>query len=277
MSRDVELAPFGGNDPGWACLDAAQSRVARRFLAAEEEQRRHLVIYLSGAHAYGFPSPDSDLDLKAIHVEPASRLLSLSPPALAADRLQVVDRIELDYTSNELGEVLKGILAGNGNYLERVLGETALASSPTHAELRPLVSRSLSRRVHRHYAGFARNQLEHSRTTPAAKKFLYVLRTALTGTHLLRTGELVADLTRLFDRYGFESARGLIEAKTRGENVELGAKERDRWLSEAERALALLEPAHAESVLPEEPPNRDEIEAWLLGKRRSFWTAASTG
>ena len=27
-----------------------------------------MVVLLSGAHAYGFPSPDSDLDLKAIHL-----------------------------------------------------------------------------------------------------------------------------------------------------------------------------------------------------------------
>ncbi len=273
MSCDVGLDPVRGDGPGYALLDAAQRRVARRFLAIEEEQRRHLVIYLSGAHAYGFPSPDSDLDLKAVHIGPASLLLGLSPPALAFDRLEVIDGIELDYTSNELGELLKGILAGNGNYLERVLGEATLASSPEHAALRRLASRALCRRVHRHYAGFARNQLENARATPVVKKFLYVLRTALTGTHLLRTGELVADLTRLLDRYGFGAARELIKAKKRGERVELGEYERERWLSESERALALLEPAHDESILPEEPPNRDQLEAWLLGVRRRFWSS----
>ncbi len=259
--------------PGYACLDPIQCRTARRFLAAEEEQRRHLVIHLSGAHAYGFPSPDSDLDLKAIHVEPASRLLGLSPPTQAADRLEVVDGVELDYTSNEIGDVLKGILGGNGNYLERVLGDTALATSPEHATLAPLVARSLSRRVYRHYTGFARNQLEHARrgATPSAKKVLYVLRTALTGSHLLRTGELIVDLTRLLEPYGFEDARGLVRAKTQGERVELVAGERDRWLAEAERALDLLEAASGESVLPEEPPNAHELETWLLELRRKFW------
>ncbi len=260
--------------PGYARLEPAQRRVARRFLATEEAQRRHLVIHLSGAHAYGFPSPDSDLDLKAIHVAPASRLLGLSPPAPAADRLEVVEGVELDYTSNEIGEALKGILGGNGNYLERVLGDTALAGSPELETLRPLVARSLSRRAWRHYAGFARNQLEHARAgdAPSAKKVLYVLRTALTGSHLLRTGELVADLTRLLDRYGFGDARELIHVKTRGERVALDDDERGRWLAEAERALSLLEDARDESILPEEPPNPDELEAWLLDLRRALWS-----
>ncbi len=264
-----EMESIGDDGSGYACLTAVQRQVARRFLADEEAQRRHLVIHLSGAHAYGFPSPDSDLDLKAIHVEPASRLLGLSPPAQAFDRLEVVEGVELDYTSNEIGEVMKGILGGNGNYLERVLGEKMLAGSPELESLRPLVARSLSRRAYRHYAGFAKNQLAHARAraTPSAKKLLYVLRTALTGTHLLLTGEMVIDVTRLLDRYGFGDARELALAKTRGERVELAPAEGERWVAEAERALALLEPARAESVLPEESPNRAELEDWLLKLR----------
>ena len=31
--------------------------------------------YVSGAHAYGFPSPDSDFDLKGAHVVPTECLL----------------------------------------------------------------------------------------------------------------------------------------------------------------------------------------------------------
>ena len=59
-------------DP-WSVLTAKQAEVARAFVAARAADRRHLVIYLSGAHAYGFPSPDSDLDLKCVHVAPTAR------------------------------------------------------------------------------------------------------------------------------------------------------------------------------------------------------------
>jgi uncharacterized protein len=113
------------------------------------------------------------------------------------DRAEVVDGVEVDYTSNELAHALVGILGGNGNFIERVLGRMVARSSPLLAELQPLAQRSLSRRVHRHYRGFAQNQLRFLEKEPTAKKLLYVLRTTLTGIHLLETGDLEADLTRL--------------------------------------------------------------------------------
>ena len=98
----------------------------------------HVVVYLSGAHAYGFPSPDSDLDLKCIHVARTEDLLGFEPPKPSTDRAEFVDAVEIDYTSNELAQALGGVLAGNGNYLERVLGRMTPRDSRLLAELRPL-------------------------------------------------------------------------------------------------------------------------------------------
>jgi predicted nucleotidyltransferase len=198
-------------------LTPAQEAVAARVLAEERTRRRHLLVSLSGAHAYGFPSPDSDLDLKAIHIEPTRSFLGLSAPAPSAARLEVVDGIEIDYSSNEVGQALVGILQGNGNYLERVLGANPLESAPELAGLRPIVARALSRRVFRHYHGFAQGQLREFETAEnaPAKKILYVLRTTLTGAHLLRTGEVQTDVTRLLDDYGFAEAHALVAATRR--------------------------------------------------------------
>src|SRR5207244_2006352 len=76
-----------------------------------------------------------------------------------ANRLEVIDGVEIDYTSNELQPVLAGILDGNGNYLERVLGHLQPVVSPWLETLRPLVRKNLSRRFHHHYRGFATAQL----------------------------------------------------------------------------------------------------------------------
>lgn len=258
-------------------LDARRRAAADRVLDEESARRTHLVVSLSGAHAYGFPSPDSDLDLKAIHVAATEQLLGLSPPAPnAPDRIEVVDGVEVDYSSNELQPVLVGILQGNGNFIERVLSRFILRSSPQHASLRELVARSLSRRLHRHYRGFATGQLrewEKDGFRPA-KKLLYVLRTTLTGTHALLTGEIETDVTRLLDAHGFSAALELVEAKGRGERSELDAGIADRWKKEVLRAFEVLDAALERSILPDEPPNASDIERWLIEVRRRGFGAA---
>ncbi len=252
-------------------LTSAQRAVAARVLDEEEHRRAHLVVYLSGAHAYGFPSPDSDLDLKAIHVEPTSALVGLRPPPLHADRMEVIDGVEVDYSSNEIGQALASILKGNGNYLERVLGALRLREAPELASLAPLVRATLSRRIHHHYRGFAasRRRALDEAEQKTAKKILYGLRTALTGTHALRTGEIVADVTELVDADGFGEARALIARKRAGERTTLPAEEARRWDAALDRALAGLDEARERSPLPEEPRGVAELDACLRELRRA--------
>jgi predicted nucleotidyltransferase len=249
-------------------LSVEQQRVMMRALEEEEAQREHVVVYLSGAHAYGFPSPDSDLDLKAIHVAKTAELVGLEVPPPTVDRAEIIDGVEIDYTSNEVGHALAGMLVGNGNFLERVLGRTIAHESPLLDELRPIVQRSLSRRVHRHYSGFAKNQLQLLEKEPTVKKLLYVLRTTLTGIHLLRVGELEADFTRLMDSYGLSNARELVEKKRNGERTAADSTLIDGWRAPIEQLFAALDRARDDSVLPEEPANREEIGRWLINERR---------
>ena len=203
-------------------LTRDQKRVMARVLEQEEAQREHVVVYLSGAHAYGFPSPDSDLDLKAIHVAKTEDLLGFDVPAPTVDRAEVIDGVEIDYTSNELAHALSGVLSGNGNFIE-----------------------------------------------PTAKKLLYVLRTTLTGIHVLTTGELEADLTRLMDRYGLSDAAALVERKRAGERVALDVAQLDEWRPRVDALFVALDEARDKSALPEEPTNEAEVRAWLIGVRRA--------
>ncbi|GEN10123.1 hypothetical protein SAMN05443572_110281 [Myxococcus fulvus] len=253
-------------------LTEHEKTVADRVLDEESARREHLVVSLTGAHAYGFPSPDSDLDLKSIHVAPTAMLLGLSPRQLNAERLEVVDGVEVDYSSNELAAVLQGLLQGNGNYLERILGAITLRASADLESLQPLAREVLSRRVFRHYNGFAHGQLREWEKSGfrSAKKLLYVLRTTLTGTHLLRTGVVETDVTELLDAHGFSEARELVEQKRRGEKSELPEALSEAWRARVARSFEVLDAALAASVLPEAPPSRavDALEAWMLELRR---------
>lgn len=256
-------------------LTPHQSRVAAEFLRAECDERRHLVVSLSGAHAYGFPSPDSDLDLKAVHVEPTSELLALEPRSRHKELITVIEGVEVDYSSNELQFVLRGLVTGNGNFVERLLGHLQPIGSKELESLRPLVRTVLSRRVYRHYQGFARQQHREWEATQftSAKRLLYVVRTTLTGTHLLLTGELETDVTKLVEPYGVADVMALVEAKTKGEKAPLPAELSTLWRERTKALFTKLDEAKDQSALPLEAPPKavQALDAWLLELRKRLW------
>jgi len=265
------IAPM--SDGPWNVLTPAQQVVARAFLADRERESKHLVIYLSGAHAYGFPSPDSDLDLKCVHIAPTHQLVGFSPPDDPPDRIDVVDGIELDYGSNELTPVLRGILKGNGNYIERILGDLALGGDLTLlAEARPLVKAILCRRVAKHYGGFATSQLRAFDEKPTAKRALYVLRTAATGRHALAHGEIITDVARLGPFVPPEISE-LLAIKQKGERQELEREHATVWRTRLASAIDAIDNAWPSSVLPIDPPAPAvaALDAWLQSVRKAHW------
>ncbi len=259
------------NDP-WRVLTPHQATTARSFLDERARERRHLVVYLSGAHAYGFPSPDSDLDLKCVHIAPTGSLVGIIPPTETAESTTIVDGVELDYGSNELSPVLHGVLKGNGNYLERILGDLALVADPLLASARDVVRPTLSRRIARHYIGFARSQLELFDKKPTAKRALYVLRTAATGRHLLVHGTLVTDLSLLGEFIPRETTE-LMAIKRQAERQELSPELVAPWRARLVAAMAAVDPAVSSSVLPTEPSAAaiGDLDAWLREVRKSHW------
>ncbi|HEX5058986.1 MAG TPA: nucleotidyltransferase domain-containing protein [Kofleriaceae bacterium] len=259
-------------DP-WSVLTAKQATIARAFLADRERERKHLVIYLSGAHAYGFPSPDSDLDLKCVHIAPTHDLVGLDVVADPNDRIDIVDGVELDYGSNELSPVLRGAIKGNGNYLERILGELALGGDMRLLdEARPLVKPLLSRRLAKHYGGFATSQLRAFDDKPTAKRALYVLRTAATGRHAMAHGEIVTDVARLGAFVPAEIGE-LLAIKQRGERQELDAEHAKVWRTRLVTAIDAIDTAWPSSVLPIDPPPAavEAADQWLRGIRKAHW------
>ena len=259
-------------DP-WSVLSAHQAEVARRFLADRQSERRHLVVYLSGAHAYGFPSPDSDLDLKCVHVAATRELVGLQPAAESAERVEVVDGVELDYGSNELAPVLRGAIKGNGNFLERILGELLLdADARLLDEARAVIRPLLSRRIARHYIGFAASQLRLFDEKPTAKRALYVLRTTATGRHLLAHGELVTDVAKLSAVVPPEIGE-LLEIKRRAERQELEPELVASWRARLVAAIAAVDASVATSILPIDPPPETvaTADAWLREVRQASW------
>lgn len=245
--------------------------VASRFLAAQGPPGA-LVVGVTGAHYYGFPSPDSDLDLKGVHVSPTREIVSLRPPPSAIDHLGLFEATEIDFTSHELATALGLLLKGNGNIIERILSPFQVLDSEPAAELRTLARGAASRKFFHHYRGFFARTLRDWRAAeqPTVKRLLYAYRAALTGIHLLRTGECVGDVTQLAPLYGFDKVPGLVARKAAGR--EHGTLEATaEFDSDLERLELLLQEADATSPLPAEAPNTGAIDTFLVRMRKAHF------
>jgi predicted nucleotidyltransferase len=245
----------------------------RRFLAAKGPPHP-LVAGVTGAHYYGFPSPDSDLDVKGIHVAPTAQAVALAPLCDTIDTLEIFEGLEIDYTSHELAAALRLLLKGNGNILERILSPLQLLASPEASTLQDLARGAASRRFHHHYRGFFGRMREdwNKTATKTVKGLLYTYRSALTGIHLLRTGDCVGDVTALAARYSFDAVAALVERKGRSTEHGLMA---DSGEFEADLAQleAMLEASWSESPLPEESPNAEALNEFLVDQRRRHFTS----
>jgi len=228
-----------------------------------------LLCAITGSHHYGFTSPDSDIDIKGIHLAPTIDMLGMSLVEETHDRLAIYDGVECDLTTHEAAKALKLLLRGNGNILERLSSPYQLFETEQAEALQALVPAALSRRCARHYAGyFGGMKREHLVDGFRAKSLLYSYRVALTGVHLLGTGEVVAHLPTLADTYGFGELHDLVYRKTSTrEKVELSEAESLHWRARWGDVEAMLTRATERSVLPVDPPNPEACETWLVEAR----------
>lgn len=242
--------------------------LARRYVADVAADRDIVLVGVTGAHAYGFPSPDSDYDLKGIELLPLTALLGLESPQDTFDRMGVFEGVEQDITLHDAKKALGLLLGGNGNVLEHVLSPLQLFESERASALRALVRASVSKRFVHHYRGFFHRMRKEHAAARKAKTLLYAYRVALTGAHLLATGELEADVRVNAAREGLPEIEELVAIKReRDERTQLSADD-DRALSASlDRVIARLEQAHADSTLPDDVPNRDALERWLIDAR----------
>ncbi|MBT3219544.1 MAG: nucleotidyltransferase domain-containing protein, partial [Proteobacteria bacterium] len=248
--------------------DTPDMEVARRFLIDNHPPGQVLLCAITGSHHYGFSSPDSDLDIKGIHQSPTEQFLGLSRPVDAYDRLDFLQGVECDLTTNEVGRSVSLLLKGNGNMLERIFSPYRVYD--THLDVfRHLARGAASQASFNHYHGyFGGMKREHLRDGQA-KSMLYTYRVALTGIHFLNTKEVVAHLPTLAGEYGFAEVMELVEMKaTTAERLPLSLEESERWRNNWPKLEEMLGAARDESPLPLGPANGDECQDWLIELRR---------
>ena len=99
-----------------------------------------LFATISGAHLYGFPSPDSDYDLRGAHVLPLESVVGLEVQNETVQDERVIEGLEMDIVSHDVKKFFGLLLKKNGYVLEQLYSPLIVHTTPEHAELKEICS-----------------------------------------------------------------------------------------------------------------------------------------
>src|SRR5215510_8498551 len=229
-----------------------------------------LFATISGAHLYGFPSPDSDYDMRGVHILPAREVLGLDPGRETIEVSAARDGLEVDLVTHDAKKFFGLLLKKNGYVLEQLFSPLVLHTTPEHEELKAVAKTCITRHHSHHYLGFAETQwrLFDKERPRRVKPLLYVYRVLLTGIHLMRAGEVEANLVRLNEEFRLPHIAELIERKLAGpEKSALSDVDMEFHRREFERLRVMLEDAYRASSLSETPAGREALNDLLIRLR----------
>jgi predicted nucleotidyltransferase len=225
---------------------------------------------ISGAHLYGFPSANSDFDLRGTHVLPLQQIVGLDAGEETVEKSGICDGMEMDLVTHDIKKFIGLMLKNNGYVLEQLLSPLVVFTTPEHDELKELAAGCVTRYHAHHYLGFADNQwkLFRKEDPPRVKPLLYLYRVLLTGLHLMHTGEVEANLLVLNDAEKLPYIDELVQRKLSGVETErLTDSDLEFHEREYRRLIAKLEQAASETNLPERPSTRAGLNDLLVRLR----------
>jgi predicted nucleotidyltransferase len=246
-------------------------KIDERVLRAVESQPYPLLFAtISGAHLYGFPSPDSDYDVRGSHVLPFRDVVGLEAGRETVEISEVKEGLEIDLVTHDVKKFFNLLLKKNGYVLEQLYSPLVVKTSPEHEELKEIAQWCITRHHSHHYFGFADTQwkLFEKDRPHRIKPLLYVFRVLLTGIHLMRTGRVEANLRRLNEEFNLAYIAELIARKLdRPEKSILEEEDISFYRFEFERLRVMLEHAHQASTLPETPSGQAGLNDLLIRLR----------
>lgn len=229
-----------------------------------------LFATISGAHLYGFPSADSDYDLRGVHILPLTQVIGLQTGPETREISTDQAGIELDLVTHDVKKFMGLLLKRNGYVLEQLYSPLIVYSSPEHDELKAIATRCITRHHSHHYLGFARTQWRlFTKESPSrVKPLLYVFRVLLTGIHLMQTGEIEANLRHLNEKFQLTYIPDLIAQKLSGtEQAIISDRDQAFYHQEYNRLMRCLEKASQSSSLPETPSAGPDLHQLLVNIR----------
>ncbi|WP_146600974.1 DNA polymerase beta superfamily protein [Novipirellula aureliae] len=192
----------------------------------------------------GFPSPDSDFDLRGVHLLPIETVVGLDEGDQTVEKEGIYDGLEIDLVTHDASKFFALMLRCNGYVLEQIFSPLVVFATKEFDELKSITADCITKHHAHHYLGFAATQwkLFGKESPPRVKPLLHVYRVLLTGIHLMRTGEVEANLVKLNETATLLFLDDLISQKQTGpEKGTLSAADLDFHTTQYEQLTAELE------------------------------------
>lgn len=244
--------------------------VIRPYLDAHPHEL--LFITASGAHLYGFASPNSDYDLRGAHITAAREWLGMRTPRETYDVLDRDVPVEMDIVTHDVRKYFQMLAGRNGYVLEQVCSPIIIWARPEFDELRSITMRCVTKHHRHHFRSFATRQWNDVAGSSAGtvKGLLYTYRPLLAGIHLMRERVVESNLRKLNEVFRLSYLDDLIDRKVSGDEKQLlGGMDMAFHASEFDRLNADLDAAAEASGLPEEPAAYAELNDLLVRLRLS--------
>jgi predicted nucleotidyltransferase len=210
-----------------------------------------ILAVVVGSRAYGLDGPDSDHDRRGVYAAPTRLFWHLDKPPTH------LDGPADEQFSWEIERFCTLALQANPTVLEVLWSPLIERITPDGERLRAVRHAFLSRRVAETYGAYARDQLKRvagrrARTGETNhKQAMHMIRLLLAGAHVLRTGEILLDVSALRDR--------LLAVR----NGDVPWESVTRWADDLTEDLAA---ASAATTLPESP-DRAAVDELLRSVR----------
>lgn len=235
----------------------------------KENQINILLACETGSRAWGFPSPDSDFDIRIIYVHKKDWYLSLSEKK---DSIELMfENNDIDITGWDLRKSLRLLQKSNAPLLERIQSPILYRSDETFlAEINELANSQYSRiaTIH-HYLSMAKKFTEELKANEEykLKKFFYALRSATACKWILEKEELPPiEFQKML--YGLDIKDNIVQRIEK--LIELKATISESYLHKGEKELiSFIENCiHAadenKRLLPSSRGNVKQLESFFL-------------
>ena len=237
------------------CPSSIPEAVLTGFICNELQEKPFIFYTLSGAHLYGFPSSDSDYDIRGCHILDKREVCGISVPKDVIERMEG----EIDFVSFDIKKELGLILQNNSNVLEHVFARP-LVSGPAFPALKKIAGHSLSRAVYNTYHGLAFHNWKNSAESKiptgdggSVKRYLSIMRSLMAGIVALDSGRIEPDIHELNRHFRYSLVDEFVRIKREGSEHGLVEHIEDADIL-ITQLFCDLDVARENSPLPENPP-----------------------